>query len=606
MAILRKFVWIISFICACICCINDAVLRNEFWILADVVLTSILLLLLTAANCKILIKIGLLLLLPSLVIYRHTSIASYLLFLPSSILLMGAVLKLIIRKSSAYLPIAIFTLSLFCGSRSFWLHQVIHQSAEKKVAVLEHGRWGNALPYEKKLNITSQYSYDLLHRFIGASRIDDLDQLESYNELWLITPTKPFNDDQNRILNSWVSKGGRLVIVTDHTDLFGHASSLSSLMNEFGIYIQKDVILDQGGDGGTYFSFFGAYSGLSANSIQGAGETWLFQPGYQERTDYSKRSFFSDNQISDEEMIDVFCIGLRKQHGLGGVILFGDSTLFANFALARPSAQVLLNKMLLGGGFYSCYGMAFFSSLISVSLFLPCRVRIGMLVSVFLTISCLCYFVKGRDRIQLNSVSPVKCSGDWSLVEGQDARLLTLFSSAYVASDLFPIWSGPSDGTRRVIIGQHIIEENDIRSALDTSQQSLRENLESPFVGNVQRMLDTAIKNSGVTSFWFDEGIGIIKETAYRQFWTRVTNSKDALPVLSLGTSYALRMKIKARDEDSFQSDVLITPIIGAPKWVVLGNGIIGQFIDSDTILVRNIWQVSNGRFSDFYCRREG
>lgn len=157
---------------------------------------------------------------------------------------------------------------------------LFHAFKEQRIAFLEHGNWGIAQRHDGSLSIRGQYSYDFLKRIIYSEDADDLNGIEDFSELWLMTPTKPFRTEEIQKIRNWVAKGGKLVVITDHTDLFGHSSALNPLLQTFGVESQKNCILDRTGDGGTYYDGLSSFRGLTANSFTGNGEAWLFQTGF--------------------------------------------------------------------------------------------------------------------------------------------------------------------------------------------------------------------------------------------------------------------------------------------------------------------------------------
>lgn len=606
MEILRRFLLIVAFIFVLICCINDAT-QQSCEVLIDCLLAGGLVALLFPNKKPIILKLSFSFCAIATIIFCSTSIKSFILFIPAFVTAFAFCVQLLVAfcKTKKYVLYLIASLSVFCASRSFWIHHVYSQFSPNKIAVIEHGKWGNALNYDNSLSITSQYSYDFLHNFIGGTKIEDLKEIDNYTELWLVTPTKPFNLKEIEIISNWVRKGGRLVIITDHTDLFGHATAINPLLSRFGISVQKDVILDSTGDGGTFRTFFEKFSGLSANSIKGTGETWLYQLGYSERTDYSKRSFFSDNQISDEEIADCFCVGIRTKHGLGGLIVFGDSTLLANFALARPSAQAILNKLIRGGGSFSCYGFAFFSCIAYLFTFLnlSSQYKIGAVCSIIM-IGLVCVCIAHEDRkLCLAKVQTIKVNGDWTLVEGEQGHLLTLFSASYISSSKFPIWNGISKDSRTVNIGDTEISETDFCAPYSLNNVSLSKLLTMSSKGDITTLLSEYIKTSGYSSFWFDDGVGLLREHAYKLFWNRFSDSSKDDYTLTVEEPIAVRVQVKSRGAEPFEATVPLRVIKEDKQWVILGNWLVGKYVSSDAILVRSTWQRSSITVPDFYCR---
>ena len=586
-----------------LCCILDTINENYAGAITHLLLLGFIVALSFEIRPHRLISIGLFLLLSGALLYAGSNIGSLLCFLPAAVCVTILIARYLSVRWKAPLLLSCAALTCMTGSQSFWIHQIPYAFDEPRRAVLEHGRWGNALPHDGALTITSQYSYDLLQRLISASKLSSLEQLSHFDELWMVTPTTPFSAEEIQTIEQWVSRGGRLVLITDHTDLFGHASVCNVLLKPFKLEVESDVVLDPMEEGGRYYQPFTTYVGLSANSITGAGESWLIQPGYSERADYGRPSFFSDNQISDEEVAGLFTVGMRKRHGLGGVIMMGDSTLFANFALARPSAQSLLKTILNGAGAVSWYGLAFFVS--AAWLFacvLPRRTFRMMASSVcyLAALVCVCAALPSR-ALDLSGISTVDVSGDSSLVEGHDAPLCTLFSAAYALSECFPVWCDFERGSGTVLIG------NDVWRRADFSRPchslDVWEGLTSQREPDVNQLLRDCERQSGYSSFWFDTGVGIMRETAYRNFWRRVTVPREEPLHITATSSKWVVASVKISGLPERLVEIRITNLSPSSDWVMIGDGYVGKWITRDTILLRSLWQLPTHSLPDARCR---
>lgn len=515
-------------------------------------------------------------------------------------------------KANAHRPrnLLLISVLLACiiGSRSFWIHQIPHTLREEpRRAVLEHGQWGNALPHDRSLTITSQYSYDLLHRLIGAHKLHTLDQLNHYHELWMVTPTQPFTPEEQQTIRQWIKRGGRLILISDHTVLFGHATVSNALLRPYHLHLRRNIILHPSEQGGRYHQPLTAttYIGLSANSITGPGESWLIQPGYSERTDYSRPSFFSDNQISDEDHAGLHTIGLRQRHGLGGIILMGDSTLLANFALTRPSAQHLLRTLLNGGGPISCHGLALFATLAWLLSRIMTRPALRLSATILTYSSAgLCLHLAHTDYpLHLNTLPHLPVSGDSTLVEGQNAPLCTLFAAAYTLSERFPIWEHTTPGSGTIHINTTTLTRQ--RTPAPGSTPDHWELLTRSASPDTAALLRQSIQQSGYSTFWFDSGIGILNETAYRDFWHRINHPGSTPASLPTGPTRTVRATVTIRGHGQRRLTLHLTPLPTAPDWVIIGDGLIGKWTDSHTILLRTLWQLPDRALHDSRCQVE-
>ena len=115
-----------------------------------------------------------------------------------------------------------------------------------KRAYLLHGVWADpCTEYDiSNLNNASGYSYSEFVKLIDAQVIFDLNKIDNYNELWIVTPTKPFSSTELSIIKKWVRNGGNLIVVSDHTDLYGHARCANQIAMLFGCKIHNSATFD--------------------------------------------------------------------------------------------------------------------------------------------------------------------------------------------------------------------------------------------------------------------------------------------------------------------------------------------------------------------------
>ena len=219
----------------------------------------------------------------------------------------------------------------------------------RKTAILRGGEWAHTdvkLTMDGPLNIASVYSYSELAEMLNASAIavESLD--DSYGEAWLITPTRPISSESAAAVLSWVKRGGTLIVVTDHTDLFGHARVVNNLVAPTGLRT-------------SFTSFFPNEPSDMAQTTHG-NEVWLktsnVQSGWllwpfitanwtEESPDYSGRNFFGPMRRSSEDKYGRRTIGGTQSWGLGSITVFGDSTILSNFALYQPGTLPFVERL---------------------------------------------------------------------------------------------------------------------------------------------------------------------------------------------------------------------------------------------------------------------
>ncbi|MBI4025671.1 MAG: hypothetical protein HY360_11875 [Verrucomicrobia bacterium] len=218
-----------------------------------------------------------------------------------------------------------------------------------KVAMFQGGVWAQStkvLRPEIPLNIESMYSYSELREVLQANLISPAQLDTTYGEAWLIMPTKPLPEHDKASVATWIRGGGTLIVLTDHTDLFGHGRAVNDLLKPFGLYT-------------SYTAFFPLRQGTAAQGSPGESVAlktsnihygtflWprLTARWFNEAADYSNKNFFGALRPSADDDVSRRTIAGYVNAGRGRIILMGDSTLAANFALYQPGTIPLLEQL---------------------------------------------------------------------------------------------------------------------------------------------------------------------------------------------------------------------------------------------------------------------
>ena len=491
------------------------------------------------------------------------------------------------------------------------LVQLYASAGASRVALLGQGAWGRVGSHENGLDIKSQYSYSLLARFIRGREVADLSGLDAFDELWMVTPTRALSADDARRLRSWVWRGGRLVIISDHTDLFGHSSAINPLLGVFGLESRKNCIIEEGYPGGRYrFAGrpWGCYLGLTANSFAGRGEPWLWQLGYSERVDYGGHSFFSDLQVSGEDEAGLFPIALTSAQGLGSVVLFGDSTLFANFALSRPTAQMLLRMVVDGGSRFSLYAVAMlaYSLLLSVLLRESRWRMLYWAMAVMMSLAMAVNLLRSDREPDFASLSLLRMRGDWELVERQGAHFTTPFAAAYSKAAAFPLWEMTQGERGRIVAGSGVVlqaEDADAERGALLWGGDLIERLGRGLSIGADDYVACVMADASSLSFWFEDGVGPFNEAALERFWEGLQGCDIVEREFHLDDGVMRDAVLIRRSGEREDICLRMHRFADGSAWCVLGDWVIGKLVDENRILIKRAWQHPSWRGTDVVIR---
>ena len=254
-------------------------------------------------------------------------------------------------------------------------------------------------------------------------------------------PTAQLSQAFSNRLAEWVTEGGRLIVVADHTDLYDSAQNLNGLLGEhFGALINADAVYNATGmptvptiqKAGMLVGRIDAHgyaspwqTGASMKRIPyNAVELATFGASFAEPGDYSRPNRFGPfipnlgNRYFNHSSVVAF------GHGKGAVAIVLDSTPWSNFSIFKEQYVHLFRALLdvlskphhiqlLGWTGLAIALFAFFAPLLRLNVAAPVA---GALVGTALTAGGL---------LGLSSIEQLREGRDFGvkIIAGQSARL---------------------------------------------------------------------------------------------------------------------------------------------------------------------------------------
>jgi len=285
----------------------------------------------------------------------------------------GKVISISFEKftfSKKYIPVIIYTsLFVFVITALFLFHDPGKLKNGRVLLDEKHSDWEWT---EEKLDTAwfgkkSLYNYyclaDYISHYYHFERNFELitdDILEKCDILIIKTPTSTYSENEIEAIERFVDNGGGLLLIGDHTNVFGTSTFINPVAQRFGIQFNYDATYEfKTGSLSVYkppefYShpvvqsmptfLFGTSCTLDVplfaeNVIMGYGLKAVY-------LDYSKKNFFSTQNESSFLKYGLFmqCAGIK--HGKGRVLAFSDSTVFSNFWIFMPGKPELFSGFL--------------------------------------------------------------------------------------------------------------------------------------------------------------------------------------------------------------------------------------------------------------------
>jgi flavodoxin len=208
----------------------------------------------------------------------------------------------------------------------------------------------------------SGYNYYDLFQYLGyfysVERGEEPTSRESLSRcdvLVIKTPTEPFSESERDAILEFIRNGGGLVLIGDHTNVFGSSTILNTISDPVGIHFVHDCTYEIVTGGLSLYdhpelfphpavshlpTFLFATSCTMTGSLAADGVIL----GYGLRAlpaDYSQVSFFPERGPRSDFRFGSFYQAMAARYGKGRVIGFSDSTVFSNFFMFMPGKPEL-------------------------------------------------------------------------------------------------------------------------------------------------------------------------------------------------------------------------------------------------------------------------
>lgn len=197
------------------------------------------------------------------------------------------------------------------------------------------------------------YETDVLDGPIRAGTLDDASVLVVY------LPDRPYSQDEIRRIAAFVRRGGGLLLIGDHTNVFGSTSHLNALCARLGMQFRYDVLFDLDTH---FFQMFEPshprprwLHGMRFMKLRGAASvrptalsTRTFMTVANTKglpSIYSVGNFYPPPHDDPRMTFGRYAIATAARAGSGRVVAFADSTIFSNFEIYYPGKYELLLNM---------------------------------------------------------------------------------------------------------------------------------------------------------------------------------------------------------------------------------------------------------------------
>lgn len=246
-----------------------------------------------------------------------------------------------------------------------------------------HSVWAKEdIPYTiDDWTLKSNYSYSEFSKILSNKyKILNINSEKDLNEVLpqcdaviIMTPTVPFNVSEKKNIKKFLSLNGKVIVIGDHTDLFGHGRVINDLIQYTGILINYDTHFESDSWYGLVSfrnTLLGKIRPLTASSISVKKPVYVMVWSHNwisEAANYNAPNFFGDLTWTADDKLGDFPMAITAKVGGGHLTLWTDSTMFSNFALYQPRIIQTIDHLINNGAFLS--SITYYYSFLIIILF---------------------------------------------------------------------------------------------------------------------------------------------------------------------------------------------------------------------------------------------
>jgi len=173
---------------------------------------------------------------------------------------------------------------------------------------------------------------------------------------WLKTPTRPYSPEEIDAVRRFVEDGGGLLLIGEHTDVYGTSRHLNAVAGQFGFSFRFDCLFGIDTVFDEHFENplvphpilqhmppLDFATSCSIDPGTSSGRAVIRGTGLKNKlADYHVDNFYPQTDDEAEMRYGAFVQLWSMRHGRGRVVAFSDSTQFSNFCImdsARPSCS---------------------------------------------------------------------------------------------------------------------------------------------------------------------------------------------------------------------------------------------------------------------------
>ena len=253
-----------------------------------------------------------------------------------------------------------------------WYWEPVGQPQAGRIMVVErHSTWeptttpygtevyGEAGSYNYAAAFDYCGQYFQMSRLLESDAVND-DTLATCDVLVIKTPTSRYAEDEVAAVVRFVERGGALLMIGDHTNVFNMNTCLNDVARHFGFTFRNDLLFRVGTPYQQEYrpprvpspivQHVPAMNFAVSCSIdpgRSSGRMVIRNAGlFSLPPAYHEMNYHPQAEYRPHMHFGAWCQAWATRYGQGRVLAFADSTLFSNFCVFQPGKAELLRGML--------------------------------------------------------------------------------------------------------------------------------------------------------------------------------------------------------------------------------------------------------------------